>query len=53
MRSVAAAGLPDNAASKRVLKKLGFAFAGMEQHYGRGTEVYVLPRPAGQSALSS
>ncbi|QVQ27814.1 GNAT family N-acetyltransferase [Achromobacter deleyi] len=44
---------PGNAASRRVLEKLGFAFAGMEQHYGRATQVYALPRPAGRSALSS
>ncbi|CAB3625448.1 hypothetical protein LMG3431_00162 [Achromobacter pestifer] len=44
---------PDNHASKRVLEKLGFAFRVLEPHYGRQTAVYVLPRPAGQSALSS
>ncbi|MNL65094.1 anhydro-N-acetylmuramic acid kinase [compost metagenome] len=44
---------PGNAASRRVLEKLGFAFAGMEEHYGRATQVYALPRPAGRSALSS
>jgi len=44
---------PGNAASKRVLQKLGFAFAGMEAHYGRPTEAYVLPRPAHRPVRSA
>lgn len=52
VRELVAVIWPGNDASVRVVKKLGFAFAGREHHYERETDVYVLRRPNAESGLS-